>query len=91
MSSSEKHQRYSKAIKLEAIRRVLEDEEPIVVVAGELGIRHRDNIYQWIKKYKQYGEAAFDRPLTKLVRTSTSSTEKMLEELKIEVEAIKST
>jgi transposase-like protein len=45
MSSLEKHQRYSKEIKLETIRRVLEEEEPVVVVAEELGIRHRNNIY----------------------------------------------
>jgi len=35
---------------------VLENEGSVVVMAEELGIRHRDNYLSWMKKDKQYGE-----------------------------------
>ncbi|MUK88391.1 transposase [Ornithinibacillus sp. L9] len=77
------YSRYSKEVKLEAVRRVLDGDEPVQQVIEELGIRHRDNVYEWIKKYNEQGERAFDRKL------KVESTDKQLEELKAEVAALR--
>lgn len=45
MGKLAKYQRYTKKTKLEAVRRVLEKDEPVQAVLNDLGIRHRDNIY----------------------------------------------
>jgi transposase-like protein len=85
------YSRYSKQIKLEAIRRVLDEEQPVQEVIQDLGIRHRDNVYEWIKKYKKEGPNAFERTIHQLESTSNeNSVEKQIEDLKIEVEALKS-
>ncbi|SET38642.1 Transposase [Oceanobacillus limi] len=77
------YSRYSKEVKLEAIRRVLEEEEPVQQVIEDLGIRHRDNVYEWIKKYKSQGVAAFDRKIL------GSSTECEILQLRAEVAALR--
>ncbi|GAB4074610.1 hypothetical protein GCM10028778_21130 [Barrientosiimonas marina] len=90
MSESQKKQRYSKQTKLEAIRRVLENNEAVQSVVDDLNIRHRDNIYEWIKKYQRNGEAAFDRSLGRPKKGETSSTtEEKVDRLQIEVDALK--
>ncbi|WP_106496133.1 transposase [Lentibacillus sp. Marseille-P4043] len=90
MASSNKHKRYSKKIKLEAIRRVLEEDEPVQVVCDSLGIRHRDNIYEWIKKYRKHGEAAFGRSVGRPKKEDVSqSTDEKVDQLRIEVDALK--
>ena len=90
MKTSKKHQRYSKEIKLEAIRRVLEDDEPVQGVCNGLGIRHRDNIYEWIKKYRKHGESAFDRSIGRPKKEKIlQSTDEKVEKLRIEVDALK--
>ncbi len=86
----QQYSRYSKEIKLEAIRRVIEEEQPVQQVISELGIRHRDNVYEWIKKYKKLGPAAFDSSLKNSIKPiEKSQVEQQLEELKVEVEALK--
>lgn len=90
MTSSEKNKRYSKKIKLEAIRRVFEKDEPVQVVCDNLGIRNRDNIYEWIKKYRKHGEAAFERSLGRPKREDvSSSTDEKVDQLRVEVDALK--
>ena len=85
------YSRYSKQIKLEAIRRVLNEEQPVQEVILDLGIRHRDNVYEWIKKYKKEGSKAFERSIhQKEKKSKQDSVEKQIEELKMEVEALKS-
>ncbi len=85
------YSRYSKQIKLEAIRRVLDEEQPVQEVVQDLGIRHRDNVYEWIKKYKKEGPNAFERSIHHIEKVmNNKSVEKQIEELKIEVEALKS-
>lgn len=84
------YSRYSKELKLEAIRRVVEEEQPVQDVIADLGIRHRDNVYEWIKKYRKHGPSAFDRSLQNSVKNVIKSPiEEQLEELKAEVEALK--
>ncbi|WP_047981844.1 transposase [Ornithinibacillus contaminans] len=84
------YSRYSKQVKLEAIRRVLEEDQPVHAVITDLGIRHRDNVYEWIKKYKKSGSAAFERSLMHTEgEAEQDSIQKQLENLKIEVEALK--
>ncbi|MEN2768190.1 transposase [Ornithinibacillus xuwenensis] len=85
------YSRYSKQIKLEAIRRVLEEDQPVQEVIKDLGIRHRDNVYEWIKKYKQNGPTAFDRSFQQLdKKIEKVSVEQQLEELRTEIDALKS-
>lgn len=84
------YSRYSKQVKLEAIRRVLEEDQPVQEVISDLGIRHRDNVYEWIKKYKKSGSAAFERSLQNTeTEAGQDQIQKQIEELKIEVEALK--
>ena len=85
------YSRYSKQIKIEAVRRVLEEEQPVQEVILDLGIRHRDNVYEWIKKYKKEGTNAFERSIHRVEKESKQdSVEKQIEELKMEVEELKS-
>ncbi|WP_042142030.1 transposase [Paucisalibacillus sp. EB02] len=91
MENRQPYSRYSKQIKLEAIRRVLDEDQPVQEVIQDLGIRHRDNVYEWIKKYKKEGPNAFERSIHHVEKTSNEySVEKQIEELKMEVEALKS-
>ncbi|GGA88815.1 transposase [Ornithinibacillus halotolerans] len=83
------YSRYSKQTKLEAVRLVLEEDRPVQDVIKDLGIRHRDNVYEWIKKYKKEGPHAFDRSFEKVEESKLLQVEKQVEELKIEVEALK--
>jgi transposase-like protein len=84
------YSRYSKQTKLEAVRRVLEEEQPVQEVILDLDIRHRDNVYEWIKKYKKEGPSAFERSFGHVEKPSKNgSIEKQLEELKMEVETLK--
>jgi transposase-like protein len=90
MTQSIKHQRYSKKVKLEAIRLVMEEDERVQAVCDRLGIRHRDNVYEWIKKYKKYGESAFDRTIGRPMNKDTSvSTDERVDRLQLEVDALK--
>jgi len=86
------YSRYSKQTKLEAVRLVLEEDRPVQDVIKDLGIRHWDNVYEWIKKYKKEGPNAFERSIHHVEKVSVdnNSVEKQIEELKIEVEALKS-
>lgn len=84
------YSRYSKELKLEAIRRVIEEEQPVQEVIADLGIRHRDNVYEWIKKYREHGPSAFERQLPNSVNNVIKSPiEEQIEALKAEVEALK--
>ncbi|WP_138420942.1 helix-turn-helix domain-containing protein [Aquibacillus sediminis] len=90
MTTSKKHQRYSKEIKLKAVRRVLENDEPVNVVVKELGIRNRDNVYEWIKKYRKNGESGFDRSIGRPKKEEISkSTDERVDQLRVEVDALK--
>ena len=86
----QRYSRYTKEIKLEAIRRVLDEDQPVQEVIADLGIRHRDNVYEWIKKYKKYGPDAFERNIGKQVKPlEKDEDEKQIQILKTEVEALK--
>lgn len=82
-----KYQRYTKKTKLEAVRRVLEKDEPVQAVLNDLGIRHRDNVYVWIKKYQKEGAPAFDRNIGH--PQSSPSPDKLIEELSSELDILK--
>ncbi|MFB4168565.1 transposase [Virgibacillus sp. JSM 102003] len=90
MGKQEKYQRYTKKTKLEAVRRVLEKDEPVQAVLNDLGIRHRDNIYVWIKKYHKEGASAFDRNIGQSHNEqSSASPDKLIEELSSELDILR--
>lgn len=89
MASNKKYQRYSKETKLKAVRQVVEKGESVPIVMQNLGIRHRDNIYRWIKQYKRNGEAAFDRSIGRPIKSDDSTLENRVKQLEIEVDVLK--
>jgi len=90
MIKAMKKQRYTNELKLEAIRRVLEEDQRVADVVNDLGIRHRDNVYEWIKKYKKNGAAAFDRSIGKSVKNDEpTSTDEKIRHLEMEVDILK--
>ncbi|WP_099159021.1 transposase [Virgibacillus ndiopensis] len=90
MTKRGKNQRYSKQVKLEAIRRVLENDESVQSVVDDMGIRHRDNVYVWIKKYKKNGKSAFERSIGPTYKDSYSaSISEEVNALRLEVDALK--
>ncbi|MBP1948196.1 transposase [Virgibacillus litoralis] len=90
MGKQAKYQRYTKKTKLEAVRRVLEKDEPVQAVLNDLGIRHRDNIYVWIKKYQMEGASAFDRNIGHPQKEqSSASPDKLIKELSTELDILK--
>lgn len=87
---AEETSRYRNETKLEAIRRVLEENEPVQVVCDSLGIRHRDNVYEWIKKYKKQGGVAFDRSIGRPKKEELlQSTDDKVKNLRMEIDALK--
>lgn len=52
---SRKH-KYSKAFKLEAVQKVLQDYQSITKVSDTIGI-HKSDLKKWIKYYQEYGES----------------------------------
>ena len=89
MSTKVKQTHYNQKTKLEAVRLYLEEDLSVTEIMNKLDIRHRDNIYEWVKKYRKNGAAAFDRSLMSRKQTSTSSTEAKVEQLRVEVEILK--
>ncbi|WP_188455447.1 transposase [Virgibacillus oceani] len=90
MATRGKNKRYTKEIKLEAVRRVLENDESVQSVVDDMGIRHRDNVYVWIKKYKKNGNIAFERSIGKTQGISYSpSIDDEVKELRMEVDTLK--
>lgn len=85
-----KNQRYTNELKLEAIRRVLEQDQSVAVVVNDLGIRHRDNVYEWIKKYKRSGAASFYRSFDRFGKNDSSiTTDEKIRNLEMEVDILK--
>jgi transposase len=41
-------------VKLEAVKNVLENHQPVAVVAEEMGL-HRDTVNRWVNKFKENG------------------------------------
>ncbi len=67
-------------VKLEAVRRVLEDQCPVAVIAEELGL-HRDTIYRWVNVYKSKGKQGLISPRS-LSPSSHSSQSENLKRIK---------
>ena len=67
---------YDSEFKIKAIKLVLEDNIPVLDVSEKLSI-HYNTLYNWINKYKQYGENSF------------SSNENKLNSYKCEIEKLK--
>lgn len=51
--------KYSKELKIQIVKRYLNGEKSALQLANEIGTRDQV-VYNWAKKYKQYGESAFD-------------------------------
>ncbi|WP_373893327.1 helix-turn-helix domain-containing protein [Virgibacillus natechei] len=51
---------YTKETKIKACQRYV-DGEAVASIVRDLNIRHRDNVYEWMKKYEVFGEEAFNR------------------------------
>ena len=55
------YNRYSKKLKLAAVKTYLGSNISAEVLAKNLGVKSDTQILDWVKKYKELGEAAFDR------------------------------
>lgn len=54
---------YSKEIKLLAVQMCLEQAMTHSEAAQELGLPRKELVRQWIRRYRQEGEAGFDKPI----------------------------
>jgi transposase-like protein len=73
---------YSKAVKQEAVRLILEAHLTYEEVALRLGIRKAARIERWVASYRQEGEASFNKPIGRPPRVEAERRE--LERLRME-------
>lgn len=52
--------KYTKNLKLKIVKRYLSEEKSLQSLANEYGIKSKTQIYNWIKKYQEEGEVAFE-------------------------------
>lgn len=83
----EKYNKYSKELKLKAVKLYLGSNISAENIAKTLGIKSDTQIHSWIKKYNQFGEKAFDKK--NKVKKSLGIREKKMISLKKENENLK--
>ncbi len=57
---SGKNQKYSKEIKLKAVKMYIGGELSAIQIAKELELTDSGRVYKWVALYKEKGETAFD-------------------------------
>ena len=83
-----KYNRYSKKLKLKAVKLYLSSDISAENIAKTLGIKSDTQIHSWIKKYNQLGEKAFEKKSSK-IKKAPSLKEKKEINLKKENELLK--
>lgn len=58
-----KHTHYSAELKLEAVRRFLEEGQTHAQITGALGIRDPQRLDKWLRQYRTEGPSAFGKPI----------------------------
>lgn len=94
---SRKNQRYSKEVKLKAIKMYIEESKSVKEIVEELGLRDKGRVYKWLKLYREKGEVAFDEETRGKFRgarkgrprTKFDSIEEKMKYLKMENEILK--
>lgn len=82
-----KYSKYTKELKLKAVKLYLSSNISAVSIAKSLDIKSDTQIHNWVKKYNQLGEKAFDNK--KVVKQYKSKKEKRLLSLKKENKILK--
>jgi transposase-like protein len=93
----EKYNSYDKELKLKAVDMYINKNVGIMTIVKELGLRNKAQVYRWVQKYQEKGEAAFDvdgrgrtkGPRTGRPKTKFSSVEEELQYLRMENEFLK--
>lgn len=83
------YSRYSKKLKLTAVKTYLNSDISAELLAKNLGVKSDTQILEWVKKYKELGEIAFDRKRKIIIKTEMTETEKKRRSLKKENEHLK--
>jgi transposase len=84
VSTKRKNKSYSFELKLEAVKRI-QGGESVQIVAKQLEVSDPDYIYEWIDKYKTYGEVGLKRKK----RKSLLNDKDKIKELEMENEILK--
>jgi transposase len=84
VSTKRKNKSYSFELKLEAVKRI-QAGESVQIVAKQLEVSDPDYIYEWIDKYKTYGEVGLKRKK----RMSLLNDKDKIKELEMENEILK--
>lgn len=82
-----KYSKYTKELKLKAVKLYLSSNISAVSIAKSLDIKSDTQIHNWVKKYNQLGEKAFDNK--KVVKQYKSKKEKRLLSLNKENKILK--
>lgn len=82
-----KYSKYTKELKLKAVKLYLSSNISAVSIAKSLDIKSDTQIHNWVKKYNQLGEKAFDDK--KVVKQYKSKKAKRLLSLKKENKILK--
>mgnify|MGYP005831868599 CR=1 FL=1 len=53
------YNKYSPELKLEAVKRALAGES-VLIIASDYGMPDPDYVYEWINRYKTYGEVGLE-------------------------------
>lgn len=61
MSKKRRNKKYTKEIKLRAIKMFLEEGKSVSTINQKLIIHDRNRIYDWTKQYQEQGAAAFEK------------------------------
>ena len=87
MSGTKGMLHYRKEEKAEAVRLFLEEHITYAEIGRRLGIRKSERIEAWVRKYRQEGEASFNRPIGRPRKAEQEMRE--LERLRMEVALLK--
>jgi transposase len=85
LSTERKNKSYSPELKLDAVTRVAAGES-VLTVAKHFGVVDPDYIYEWIEKYKMFGEVGLKR---KKRKRPIDEQDAVIKELEMENEIVK--
>lgn len=83
------NKKYSKNFKIKVVKKYLEGNTSLVEIAREFEIASKTQVYDWVKKYKEKGEEAFEFEMRGNSNSKIFSEDYFFDSLEEEVEFLK--
>lgn len=83
------NKKYSKNFKIKVVRKYLEGNTSLTEIAKEFQIASKTQVYEWVKKYKEKGEEAFEFEMRGNSSSKILSEEYSFDNLEEEIEFLR--